>query len=65
MKAPKSILTYSNGKWGAGSTPLLDATNAGQKLLFIHALEDKTYEINGSFVATELPQASWTFRPLP
>ena len=52
MIQAKSILTYSNGIWGAGSAPQLDSTNAGQKLLFIHALEDKNYEINGSFVAT-------------
>lgn len=52
MIQAKSILTYSNGIWGAGSAPQLDNTNAGQKLLFIHALEDTNYEINGSFVAT-------------
>lgn len=52
MLQAKSILTYSNGIWGAGSAPQLDSTNAGQKLLFIHALEDTNYEINGSFVAT-------------
>ena len=65
MVQAKSILTYSNGIWGAGSAPQLDSTNAGQKLLFIHALEDKNYEINGSFVATVLDGKKSKLEELP